>query len=570
MRVKKISIRVKLTLGVAAISIIICVLLGFSLGYTSKENYTQDIMREAKDIASVAANQVDVSLLKQIEPGMDDAEIYLQMTEELRKVLVADHLQYVYILRKDTNGAVSFWVDADEEEPAAIGEEYEIYGEMETAFAGTPVSDSEVTIDEWGSYISGYAPIKDESGQVIAIVGVDCSADSINEYMMDMNRIVVLAVLLAIVFSVVSAILIVGKITKNIKKIVVKLDDVVHNNGDLTETIDMKSGDEMELIADLFNEFLGVMRELVSHLNQTADIINASSGDISSEIGACGGKVTDVADKMQNLNAMMEETSASMTQIGDSVINVNETAEQISKEAEVGMAFSSEVSQKARGLKEELVIRRENSEKVSTRITSILNEKISQAQAVREIEELSGKIIKISSQNNLLALNASIEAARAGEAGKGFAVVADEIANMAIGTKQAAEEISKVSTTSIQVVQDLTNAAMELIDFITTEINNDYRSFEQMGENYQEDSNKTYEFMIEFSKAAEELKNAMRSIKDTTEGVTTAVEEGANDIGSVVVSVDEIKNGYDQVFDLLENGEKAVGEMKATVSQFTV
>ena len=570
MKVRRISIGTKLTLGMVIISTVVCILLGLTLGYSSKKNYTNDIMREVKNTAAVAAKYVDQTLLTQIKPGMEDSEIYTKLTSDLRKVLVSDEMVYVYILQKESDGTITFWVDADEEEPAAIGEECESYEAMEIALAGTPASDKEVTTDEWGSFMSGYAPIVDENNQVIGVVGVDCKAESITEYMNSLNLVLVIAVILAIVAAILGSILIVKRVTRNIRKIVKKIDDVVHNDGNLTKAIEMKSGDETELIADLFNEFLQIVRQVISQLNNTAHLIRSGSKNIMLEIDSSGVKMGDVADRIQNLNAMMEETTASMIQIRDSIKSVNKTSELIRKQADEGMRFSDEANLRADTTRKELVARRENSEEVAKKITDILTEKIAQAQAVSEIEELSDKIIKISSQNNLLALNASIEAARAGEAGKGFAVVADEIANMAIGTKEAAEKISNVSTTSIQVVQDLTDATMELIHFIHTEVMKDYVSFEQIGENYTKGSQMTYEFMKQFSAAADELKQTMQLIKETTEDVTVSVEDGDNDTGTVAVSTEELKSGFDKIDMLLHDSEKAIEELETTVSQFTV
>lgn len=89
----------------------------------------------------------------------------------------------------------------------------------------------------------------------------------------------------------------------------------------------------------------------------------------------------------------------------------------------------------------------ENVEEAS-RETETVTDKLTQR--AKEVGEIVGSIMNISSQTNLLALNASIEAARAGEAGRGFAVVADEIRELSEQTKDATERIRTI-------IEDLTN-----------------------------------------------------------------------------------------------------------------
>jgi len=62
---------------------------------------------------------------------------------------------------------------------------------------------------------------------------------------------------------------------------------------------------------------------------------------------------------------------------------------------------------------------------------------------INEITDIIQVIKNISSQSNLLALNASIEAARAKEAGKGFSVVANEMKKLSIISKESAEKVTK-------------------------------------------------------------------------------------------------------------------------------
>lgn len=103
---------------------------------------------------------------------------------------------------------------------------------------------------------------------------------------------------------------------------------------------------------------------------------------------------------------------------------------------------------------------------------------------IKNESEAINKIIKIiegiSSQTNLLGLNAAIEAARSGEHGKGFAVVAEEIRNLSLTTKSNADEIRKfiiriddnVKRTSIKGASALTSieSQTEAIKEITEHI----------------------------------------------------------------------------------------------------
>lgn len=93
------------------------------------------------------------------------------------------------------------------------------------------------------------------------------------------------------------------------------------------------------------------------------------------------------------------------------------------------------------------------------------------------ISELTKEIMAISSQTDLLSLNASIEAARAGNAGRGFAVVASEIRSLAEQCRSTAERIQTISTMVNQAVQGLSQNAEELLQYIDSSVMQDYKFF---------------------------------------------------------------------------------------------
>lgn len=330
MKIRKLSIRAKLLWGISIITTMVCCLLGAAIGAQVKQNFTSQLMKEAIDMATVAAQKVDVSVLEQVETGMEESDVYLQLTDSMRDFLVSDTMQYIYILKQDAAGNIQFWVDADEEEPAAIGEECDFCEEMQTAFDGEAAADRAINTDEWGSFLSGYAPIVDEQGNVIAIVGIDCDAEDIHEYMKNIYEMIIFIVAAGVFVSFLANWFIVGRITSNIRRIVKKVDDVVHNDGNLTAKIDMKSGDETELIAGLINEFLELFRRLIVELKGSAKTITESSADMVEQVSKSDKQMNETALRLQNMNALMEETTASMEQIREVVEQVNEATGNIS------------------------------------------------------------------------------------------------------------------------------------------------------------------------------------------------------------------------------------------------
>lgn len=135
-------------------------------------------------------------------------------------------------------------------------------------------------------------------------------------------------------------------------------------------------------------------------------------------------------------------------------------------------------------------------------------------QAMHSIAEKIVLIEDIARNTNMLALNAAIEAARAGDAGKGFAVVASEVRKLAENSQKAAAEITDISGSSVQAVENAEKIIMDLIPQInqTSELVNDIASASQEQDNGSEQINSAimqFDGVIQQNVSASEEMSAM-------------------------------------------------------------
>lgn len=338
--------------------------------------------------------------------------------------------------------------------------------------------------------------------------------------------------------------------------------------GDLTKRVQCFCTDEIGTLASGINTFIETLQGIMGH-------INSSSGQLGSIVNLVSDKVSTANDNSYDISAVMEELSASMEEISSALMSIKENVGvvddniiELSDESQGLYEYASEMQKRAEGLQKSAVENKQNTSDVVNEIIGQLKQAIESSKSVDRVNDLTNEILSISSQTNLLSLNASIEAARAGEAGRGFAVVADEISQLADSSREAANNIQTINNMVIEAVNELIKNANSMVDYINETILPDYDSFVDAGQAYNEDSVHVNEIVSSFNTMSINLKQLMGSITESINGINTAVDESTNSTSNVAANTSDLVKDIGEIANAMNDNRQIAGTLSDEADRF--
>lgn len=538
MKTRKISISAQLFLFILGAAVVVALIVG-SVSYATMGRYLKEKNKnDVIEIAVIAAQNVDGETFSKAIEGDEDA--LLAVKDSLSFFLVGESVTYVYTLMPKDEMNFQFVVDTDPDDPGEYAEDYEAQDAMFEAMKGVSSVTEEPFTDEWGTFYSGYAPISYQ-GKVLGMVAVDYEASSIQSSLNALVGKIVIAVILGVVLATAIAFMVALKLKRNFKKLNDKILEVASSEGDLTKTLDIRSGDELEVISHNLNKLLFKTGNTVKEIINGTGSIESKMGSINSHVTGSVSRITDINETVHSMVASSEEIAASIETAGEQVDFVYHDIQEIVGIVNRNTDHLREMDASSTELNNTV---KASSAKISGSTQSIsanLQKQKEKAEAVLKIKELSDAILSISNQTNLLALNASIEAARAGEAGRGFAVVAEEIGTLANSTNDAANEIQKMSTDVVEAIEGLNDLADEMLVLLSTEISGDYQKFESVSDSFTEKAAEIKSSMEQLQQKTEQYAKSLEGIKDAMLTVSASSQES----NAEIINVSELLSSMD-------------------------
>ena len=414
----------------------------------------------------------------------------------------------------------------------------------ETVKAGNDYVADGVKINGERYYVY-YMPVRSDDGEILGMAFSGERESAVRNAISDMlRRLVLLAGCMIVLFTAILVYLS-FRIRKPLLATAEYIDCIA--NGDLSGNLEVKS----------------VIRE-VTILIQASAALKEKLNSIVTEVD---GHATQLDNNMESLNALTSASSKGANQIRQAIDELSKTAVSLAENVQSVNARMMEMGDNVTAIHSETVTLNENSDKMdhanrnasesmnlvltsSHTSSAIIEEMIVQVKATNEAIASISKAVElisdITSQTNLLSLNASIEAARAGQAGRGFAVVATEIKQLADQSSQGAATIKNIADDILEKSNksvELTERMRALAEKEQADIGSAKTGFDTLSQII-EANVATAGTIAEKTKNLEELKqtiiNNITELSAISEENAASNEEVTANVSSIAESIDRI------------------------------
>ena len=403
--------------------------------------------------------------------------------------------------------------------------------------------------------------------------------------------ITITIILLAMVLIVIK--LIIGKFD-SIKR---NIDNLNTGDKDLTKRLQINHNNEISLVKKSVNAFVENIHETVLQIGDANHLLKNAFNNVKTSLEESKHQIENIVTEINNATQTLDtedkcvlDTSSAVTQISQNIKGLNELIDsQVSAitQASAGIeqmignigSISTSVEKMAEEFADLNTATNDGIEK-NRIVNELLSVILSQSQSLQDTNRI---ISTISSQTNLLSMNAMIESAHAGEAGKGFAVVAEEIRKLAdtsaAQSKSIGENLQKIAE-NISKVVDSANASKLSFERVSNKTNNTSQLVESIklaAEEQAEGSKQLLDVLSLMNNISTNVQTSSKEIETKTHEILNSIEglrqssiNMSNNFTKIVSTTNATKETTNNLQYCAQEMSEAVNNITDRIQEFKV
>lgn len=379
------------------------------------------------------------------------------------------------------------------------------------------------------------------------------------------------------VISIVSLILIilasfvaVSYAVKPLSKAVVAIDELKNLNLSENEDIKPYVGRKSEVgeISTAIDSLTTTLSGIISTLNNCSDSLSGSVGEMQNSSVSLLENIETNAATTEELSASITTTNESIEVVNDEITKMKDLVDDIESSVNDSDKKSRALIETADAMAKKADKTLEsNSEKIESTKKNI-EEALDALKSLSRINDMATQILNITSQTNLLSLNASIEAARAGEAGKGFAVVAGEIGNLAVNSSETANQIQAICSESTSSIDSVRACFEDIINFMENDVSTQFKEFAETAKEYGIDAKNIKDAIGSIDEMSSKVVESVNNIKEHIEHVTEASNDNEIGVNDIIEKNNLTTETADEIVKIAELNKDSALTLQDIISKF--
>lgn len=354
-----------------------------------------------------------------------------------------------------------------------------------------------------------------------------------------------IVVLIAIIISFIMG----RRLMRPLVKVSAIIEDVANGNIDADFSVVKESNDEIGLIIEKMKELTQSLGNIVGRIRNSSDTMSSNSyelNDTSSQTLAANNEISkaveDVAEGSTGMAASISKINENLLEMSNETKDINASVDEIKNQTAAVQDSSKIMNDKIKSMQD-------SSRKMDDGISAISKRIETVNTTVDKVSNIVSVIEEISSETNLLSLNASIEAARAGDAGKGFAVVAQEIRVLSDNTNTELENIKQIISSLVEECRYCVQASGIIVEDNAKqkeEIRAVLDEFSELDEQIQKTAEKADEIeelvtaMIELNDDITKSSNSLTDVSAANAAATEEMNANIEELNAMMHGVSEM------------------------------